>query len=122
MGSWNNDNENFIVLTKLNAVLRNQGTIITLLNEVLQMENKMAIDLTAMTAEVANNTSVTASVEQLVTNLVAQIAAIPPSSDPVTQAALDALTATLSGNDTSIAAAVAANTPAAPVTPASGRR
>ena len=31
----------------------------------------------------------------LVQNLVAQIAAIPPSTDPVTQAALDALTATL---------------------------
>ena len=74
----------------------------------------MAVDLTAITAEVANNSSVTGSVLTLVQNLVAQIAAIPPSTDPVTQAALDALTATLSGNDGSIAAAVEANTPAAP--------
>ena len=71
----------------------------------------MAVDLTAITAEVANNSSVTGSVLTLVQNLVAQIAAIPPSTDPVTQAALDALTATLSGNDGSIAAAVEANTP-----------
>ena len=122
MAFWNDENNSYIVTTKLNAVLRNQSTMLALLSEILQKENKMAIDLTAMTAEVANNTSVTASVEQLVTNLVAQIAAIPPSSDPVTQAALDALTATLSGNDTSIAAAVVANTPAAPPAPASGRR
>jgi hypothetical protein len=81
---------------------------------LLNQEAKMAISLTAITAEVANNTSVTASVEQLVTNLAAQIAAIPPSTDPVTQAALDALTVTLSSNDTSIASAVTANTPAAP--------
>ena len=43
----------------------------------------MAVDLTAITAEVANNSSVTGSVLTLVQNLVAQIAAIPPSTDPV---------------------------------------
>jgi hypothetical protein len=45
--------------------------------------------------------------------LAAQIAAIPPSNDPTTQAALDQLTATLTANDSGIAAAVTANTPAA---------
>lgn len=76
----------------------------------------MAISLTALTAEVTNNTSVTASVVQLLKNLTALIAAIPPSTDPVTQAALDSLTATLTGNDATVAAAVVANTPAAPAT------
>ena len=81
----------------------------------------MAIDVTAMTAEVANNTSVTNSVVTLLQNLSALIAAIPASTDPVTQAALDQLTATLAGNDSTIAAAVVANTPAAAPPPASGR-
>ena len=80
----------------------------------------MAIDLTALTAEVANNTTVDASVLALVKNLAAQIAAIPPSTDPTTQAALNGLVTTLQGNDAAIAAAVSANTPAAPATGATG--
>jgi hypothetical protein len=78
-----------------------------------QETRKMSTDLTALTAEVANNTAVDASIVQLVQNLAAQIAAIPPSTDPATQAALDALVATLKTNDAGIAAAVTANTPAA---------
>lgn len=73
---------------------------------------QMAIDLTKLSAEVAANTSVSGSVLVLVKNLAAQIAAIPPSSDPATQAALDRLVSTLNANDTSLAAAVTANTPA----------
>lgn len=80
----------------------------------------MAIDLTALTAEVANNTTVDAAVLALVKNLAAQIAAIPPSTDPTTQAALDGLVTTLKGNDAAIAAAVTANTTAAPATGATG--
>ena len=80
----------------------------------------MAVDISALTAEVANNTAVDGSIVQLVQNLAAQIAAIPPSTDPQTQAALDALTATLKNNDASIAAAVVANTPAAPSGGATG--
>jgi len=76
----------------------------------------MAINLTTITAEVAKNTTVTGSVLQLLANLAAQVAAIPASTDPVTQAALDALTTTLATNDTQIAAAVTANTPAPPTT------
>ena len=78
----------------------------------------MAIDLTKITAEVTNNTTVTASVLQLLSNLTAIIKAILPSNDPVTQAALDQLTAQLTTNDTAAAAAVVANTPAAPAAPA----
>lgn len=78
----------------------------------------MAIDYTALTAEVANNTTVTNSVIQLIANMAAAIAAIPPSTDPVTQAALDALTSTLATNDTKIAADVVANTVQAVAAPA----
>lgn len=74
----------------------------------------MAISLSDITAEVERNTSVTQSVVTLVNNLAAQIAAIPPSTDPVTQAALDALKTTLTTNDDQIAAAVTANTPQPP--------
>jgi hypothetical protein len=96
---------------KLDNLTLTVQKLTAMVQQLITQEAKMAIDLTAITAEVANNTTVTASVEQLVTNLVAQIAAIPPSTDPVTQAALDALTSTLSANDTSIAAAVTQNTP-----------
>ncbi len=73
----------------------------------------MAIDLAAATAEVAKNTTVTGSVVTLLQQLTALIQAIPPSTDPVTQAALDQLVATLTGNDQTVADAVVANTPAA---------
>lgn len=78
----------------------------------------MAVDLTTITAEVTNNTTVTASVIQLLNNLTTIIKNTPPSTDPVTQAALDQLTSTLNQNDTAIANAVAANTIAGPPAPA----
>ncbi len=81
------------------------------LNSLITKETKMAVDLTALTAEVTNNTSVENSVVTLLGNLTALIKAIPPSTDPVTQAALDQLTATLTANDKATAAAVVANTP-----------
>ena len=80
------------------------------LNILLKRENDMAVDVSALTAEVTRNSDVTASVVTLVNNLAAQIAAIPPSTDPATQAALDDLKATLAANDDAIAAAVTANT------------
>jgi hypothetical protein len=45
--------------------------------------------------------------------MAAQLAAIPPSSDPTTQAAIDGLKATLQANDDALADAVSKNTPAA---------
>ena len=99
--SWNS------LQAQLNRIEANLRTII-------KQETQMAIDLTAMTAEVANNTSVASSVVTLLGNLTALIKAIPVSTDPVTQAALDQLSATLAANDTTIAGAVVSNTPAAP--------
>ena len=82
------------------------------LDFLLKQENKMAVDLTALTAEVAKNTTVEGSVVALLAQLTALIKAIPPSTDPTTQAALDQLTATLTQNDTAVVAAVTQNTPA----------
>lgn len=89
--------------------------ILALLHRITRQENTMAIDLTKMNAEIAANTTVTSSVVALVNNLAAQIAALS-TTDPATQAQIDALVQTLSSNDTTIAAAVTANTPAAPKT------
>ncbi len=96
----------------LRTIHANQLVIMSMLRELLKQENQLAIDLTSITAEVTNNTSVTNSVVTLLGNLTALIKAIPPSNDPVTQAALDQLTATLTANDTTVATAVTANTPA----------
>ena len=98
----------------LDTIHANQLVMIGMLRQVLQKESEMAIDLTTMTAEVESNTNVTQSVVTLVKNLAEQIANIPPSSDPTTQAALDALATTLAQNDAAIAAAVTANTSSAP--------
>ena len=66
-------------------------------------------DLTALTAQVANNTTVEASAVTLIQGLAAQIGAA--GTDPV---ALQALQDQLNTSATALAAAVAANTPATP--------
>jgi hypothetical protein len=98
---------------QLNEIVANQRVMIGMLQRLSSQERSMAVTLDALTAEVTNNTNVTNSVIALLGNLTALIKAIPPSSDPVTQAALDALTASLTTNDAAVAAAVTANTPAA---------
>jgi hypothetical protein len=64
-------------------------------------------DLTALTAEVEENSDVIASA----VTLLAQLADIIRNT-PADQGALDELAATLDANSASLAAAVAANTPA----------
>lgn len=98
----------------LQTIHTNQMLMMNMLSKLTNQENQMAVDLSKMTTEVQNNSTVEGSVLALVKTLVAEIAAIPPSNDPVTQAALDALTGTLAANDTALAAAVTANTPVPP--------
>jgi len=66
-------------------------------------------DLTALTAQVAENTTVEASAVTLIQGLAAALAAA--GTDPV---ALGALQTQLKTSSDALAAAVAANTPAAP--------
>ena len=101
----------------LQTIHANQLVMIGMLKQLLKQENAMAINLTQLTAEVSSNTDVTNSVVALLANLTQLIKNIPPSNDPATQAALDALVATLSTNDQAIAADVTANTPASSKAP-----
>ena len=100
-------------------VVRKLDRIIHLLTLQLNQETRMAVDLTALTAEVANNTTVDGSIMQLVANLAQQIAALAAgTTDTATQAALNALVTTLQQNDAAIAATVTANTQTPPPAPA----
>ena len=85
-------------------VLHRLDQIVTLIN---QLGVRIMADLTALTAEVARNTSVDESAIVLLTGLAAQIEAL--KTDPV---ALQGLADTLRGSSDALAAAVAANTPA----------
>lgn len=111
---WLGQGEYEEIINRLTNLRANQLVIMGKLNLLLKQENEMAVDLSALTAEVQKNTDVSESVVQVVANLVAALAAIPPSTDSVTQAAIDDLKAKLSANDEKIAAAVVAGTPAAP--------
>lgn len=73
----------------------------------------MAVDFTALQTEVAAQTTVIGSVTALLKQLHDQLAAIPPSTDPATQAAIDSIKASIAANDKTLADAVVANTPAA---------
>jgi hypothetical protein len=113
------------IMSLLQTLHANQLNMIGMLRRIINQESQMAIDVTALTAEVANNSTVSGSVVTLLQNLTTFIQNIPASTDPVTQAALDQLTATLAGNDTAVAAAVVQNTPASTTNPppsSSGRR
>ncbi len=79
-----------------------------------KQETAMAIDLTGMTAELAKNTNVSASAVVAINTLLAQLAALPPSTDPMTQAAIDNIVANWQANDNTVAAAIA-NTPQNPI-------
>lgn len=79
------------------------------LYRILRKANSMATDLDTLTAEVTNNTSVEQSAITLIQNIATELAAA--GTDPV---ALAALVTKLQTNDAALAAAVTANTPAAP--------
>lgn len=71
--------------------------------KILEEVRKMAVDFSKLDVAVARAVA-------LLNQLAAQVAAIPPSTDPVTQSHIDSLNATLT-------AAVTADTPASPTGP-----
>lgn len=83
--------------------------VLHLLRSIQIQESKMATDLTALTAAVARVTDVEQSAITLLQGLKAQLDAA--GTDPV---ALKALSDKLGTDSDSLAAAVLANTPAAP--------
>jgi len=86
------------VMAKLDVLTNKENTIMSALDD--------------LTAQVAQNTTVIGSALTLIQGLAAQLAAA--GTDPVKLAALQA---SLKQSDDDLAAAVAANTPAAPPTP-----
>lgn len=99
----------------LYRILANQEEMLGLLLSIKQEENIMALDLTDLTARVSANTSAEASAATLLssikTELDTAIAALPTPADKV---ALQALSDQIGANTANLAAAVVANTPAAP--------
>jgi hypothetical protein len=87
---------------KLDAILAQLALI-------LNQESTMSAELDSLTAQVKANTDVEASALALINGIAARITAA--GTDP---AALAALTASLKSSDDDLAAAVLANTPAAP--------
>jgi hypothetical protein len=100
---------------RLNQLLGGQDILKTGQQVLNEMEQKQMVDISAIQAEVTRNNDVANSVKTLIGSLADQIAALKTAStDPQTQAAIDALVGQLKGNDDSLADAVTANTPAAP--------
>jgi hypothetical protein len=108
--------------TTMNAVLAALQTLIA------QGKTEM-LNTTALTAQVAANTTVEGSALTLIQGfaasqaaLSAQLAAAIANNDPVAlaaaQKAIDDSVAALGTSDSALAAAIAANTPAAPAAPA----
>lgn len=95
---------------KLDAILIMLSRVESNIAALTLKQEQAMTDLTALTAEVARNTEVDSSAIALLTGLAAQIEAL--KTDP---AALQALADTMRGSSDALAAAVAANTPAAPV-------
>lgn len=82
---------------------------LSLLNQIVQKENVMSTELDNLTQKVNDTITVEESAIQLIEGLATQLKAI--ANDP---AAINALADQLSAERDALAAAVAANTPAAP--------
>ena len=91
---------------KLDRLLTGNAQILSSLQLLTAQGKIIMADLTTLTADVTTETTVMESAETLITGLAAQITAA--GTDPV---ALKALTTTMETNASTLAAAVAANTP-----------
>ena len=85
------------------------------LSQILKVVNKMALDITALQAAVAKQTTVEQSAVTLLTTLTTEIKALAANTvDPATVQALNDLAAKVDSNATALAGAVTQNTPASP--------
>ena len=90
------------------------------LDEILEGVKSMSTQLTALQAQVAQNTSVEQSAATLINGLASQLAAAIAAQNNGDTAALPALQSELASSATALAAAITANTPAAPPAPPAG--
>lgn len=93
----------------LNEIIKRLDRVERKLDIILTEDKRMSVELDALTAQVAANTAVEQSAVTLIQGLAAQIAA--NTGDP---AKLTALASQLKTSADSLAAAITANTPAAP--------
>ena len=84
-----------------------------MLQSLISQGTTLMTDLTQLKAAVDAEGTVVQGAVTLIEGLAAKIAALPPD-----QASIDALAAEVKGQSDALAAAVAANTPAAPAAPA----
>ena len=91
--------------------------ILSLVQTLKGKEDQIIMDLKPLTAQVAQNTSLEASAVTLIQGIAAQLAA--DQNDP---AAVAALSTQLNNSATALAAAITANTPAAPPPAGGGRQ
>ena len=103
--------------TRLTSLVQHLNRIESKLDTLIQQGKREMALLDGLTAAVAAQTTVDASVETLVSGLAAQISALlaAPTVDPV---ALQVLVTQMTTNNAALAAAVTANTPPAPAAPA----
>jgi hypothetical protein len=111
-----------LILKQLQSIEAKQDQILAALNVSIKQEktDMAAIDdtITSLTAQVAANTTVIGSATVLISGFKAQLAAAVAAAQaagatPAQLKSLTDLSATIQANDTPLAAAVAANTPAA---------
>jgi hypothetical protein len=113
-GSWL---ERHFEPTLLNALAEINAKLDTILATLKEFQMSGTNSLANLTAQVASQQTVITSVETLLSQLTALIAAASPTGD---NPAIDAIVTQLQTQDASLAAAVTANTPAAPAAPTTG--
>jgi chromosome segregation ATPase len=102
---------------QLQVISHKQDKLLTVLAEVLRQEKIMAADLTQLEAQVKANTDAEASAVTLLTQLSDMLKSA--QNDP---AKVQAIADSLKSSATALAAAIVANTPAAPGASASPPR
>jgi hypothetical protein len=99
------------IVSQLMRIVTHQQQTNVLLSRLLNQEKNVMSALDDLTAQVTANTSAEQSAVTLIQGLAAQIAAAVNTED---SAALESLAQQLNTSATALAAAVTANTPAAP--------
>lgn len=95
----------------METIHANQLVMLAKLDAILKREATMAVDVSKIQADVAAQTTVTQSAVALLQQLTDALKNIPPSTDPQTQAAIDALAQSIEANTASLADAITKNTP-----------
>lgn len=103
------------IRVELHLTVHMDDAIMAILSQILRKEGKIMEDLTKITADVEAEVNASVAMENLLTNIAAEIRAAGTN-----QAAVDALATKLETNSAQIAAITLANTDVASPAPATG--